>query len=156
MVLTGLCFAFLVFATLRSDSSLLIDTSYYGVMVLAVGLVAARVLSTSVERGAWVLMTLVLVCDLAADLTWTYLDLPFPSVADALWLASYVFLFGALILLGRDRLGRTGKAIWLDGIIVTLTLSSLGAALILPAVRPRRGEGSDRRTERGTRRRPTG
>ena len=134
LVLCAVCFVALTASTLWTDSSLLIDSTYYATMGLAVAICATRVITSPVERTAWLLMTIGLFCDLVADVVWTYAIDALPWVPDALWIAAYIFLVAALVTLGRERLGRTGKVIWLDGVIATLTLSAIGAALIYPAI----------------------
>jgi len=134
LMLCAICFLALVTFTLWSESSLLIDSSYYATMALATGICAARVVASPIERTAWLLMAIGLLCDLVADVIWTYLSEPLPWAADAFWIVAYFFLVAALIALGRERLGRTGKVLWLDGVIATLTLSAVGAALIYPAI----------------------
>ena len=46
-------------------------------------------------------------------------DIPYPSVLDYLYLASYVFLFAAILLLVRRRSPGRDRAALLDALIVT-------------------------------------
>jgi diguanylate cyclase (GGDEF)-like protein len=64
----------------------------------------------------WRMLALMLLLSSGAEAIWAYDELrgvePFPSVADALWLASYPFAFAALLALVRQRGGHArGSAI---------------------------------------------
>ena len=133
LLLVGL--GLLAVATLgRPDDLILYDASFYGTLLVAALLCTARARWIESERTAWTLMALVLVSDLTANVVYEALGYPFPSVADVLWGASYAFLIASLISLGRHRLGRIGRVVWLDGLIAVLTLSALAAAFILPPI----------------------
>ncbi|MGK2931993.1 MAG: bifunctional diguanylate cyclase/phosphohydrolase [Solirubrobacterales bacterium] len=133
LVLVGL--GLLAVATLsRPDDLILYDASFYGTLLIAALLCGARARWVETERTAWTMMTLVLVSDLIANVIYEALDYPFPSVADVLWVASYGFLIASLLSLGRRRLGRIGRVVWLDGLIAVLTLSALAAAFVLPPI----------------------
>ncbi|HEY2260733.1 MAG TPA: HD domain-containing phosphohydrolase [Solirubrobacteraceae bacterium] len=115
------------------------DWIYTAVEVLAVAVCLARVLRRRDDRAAWALMTFGLVMWTAGDLTWTlWLDNvanpPYPSIADALYLAMYPAIYASLMLLIRSRQGDTGAAQWLDGGVVGLTVAAIAAALTFPAV----------------------
>ena len=56
---------------------------------------------------------------------------PFPSMADAMWLAFYPGAYAAILLLGRGQLVRGFRSVWLDGAIGALTVSALAGALFL-------------------------
>ncbi len=97
--------------------------SYTAVELTAVAVCAARVVRRREDRLAWALMTLGLVAWTAGDLTWTlWLDNvanpPYPSLADAFYLAMYPAIYVALMLLIRSRLRHAGAAQWLDGGVV--------------------------------------
>jgi two-component system cell cycle response regulator len=110
------------------------DFAYFLVMGLSFALCSARVVLVKAERAAWATMALVLLADLSADLLWTYHSSAFPSLADVLWLFSYAFMFIALVLLARERLGRAGWVVLLDGIIATLTISAVAALVLFPTI----------------------
>jgi diguanylate cyclase len=60
---------------------------------------------------------------------------PFPSVADALWLASYPPLFVVAVALLRSRVPRPRASAWLDGLVGALGVTAVAAAaFITPAV----------------------
>jgi two-component system, cell cycle response regulator len=107
---------------------------YTAVELIAVAVCAARVVRRRENRWAWALMTFGLLTWTGGDLLWTVWlgDLanpPFPSLADALYLAMYPVVYVALMLLIRSRHRHRGPAQWLDGAIVGLTIAALGAAL---------------------------
>jgi two-component system cell cycle response regulator len=113
--------------------------AYTAVELIAVAVCAARVVHRREDRLAWALMTLGLVAWTAGDLTWTLwldnvADPPYPSLADAFYLAMYPAIYVALMLLIRSRLRHAGAAQWLDGGVVGLTIAALAAALIFPVL----------------------
>jgi two-component system, cell cycle response regulator len=112
---------------------------YTGIELLAVGLCAARALRRREDRAAWLLISVALLAWTGGDFVWTiWLDdvvnPPYPSIADALYLALYPATYVGLTLLMRAHFRHTGAAVWLDGIVVGLALAALGADLIFPAV----------------------
>jgi diguanylate cyclase (GGDEF)-like protein len=75
----------------------------------------------------------------AADILWTavYADdpnAPYPSIADALWLAWYPASLVMLVLLVRSRLRDARASLWLDGLIGAVATASLAAALVYGTV----------------------
>ena len=83
----------------------------YNGLVLAAGVVCiARGLASARERAAWVLIGAAVVSWGVGNTIWTfaYVDLPsppYPSLADAFWLAVYPPVYVALLLLLRSRAG---------------------------------------------------
>jgi two-component system cell cycle response regulator len=115
------------------------DGLYTAIEFLAVGLCLLRVVRRREDRAAWLLMALGLLTWSVGDLLWTVwlnglAHPPSPSLADALYLATYPLIYASLTLLTRRQLLDAGVAAWLDGIVVGLTTAAVGAALILPAV----------------------
>jgi two-component system cell cycle response regulator len=113
--------------------------AYTLVELVAVSVCATRVWRHAEDRAAWALMALGLGLWTAGDLIWTlWLDNvsnpPFPSVADALYLAMYPALYASIMLLMRSRLRQAGRAQWLDGGVVGLAVAALAAALVFDAV----------------------
>ena len=112
----------------------------YNGLVLAAGAVCiARGVSSSRERAAWVLMGTAVVCWGIGNTIWTfaYVGLaspPYPSLADAFWLAVYAPVYVALLLLLRSRAGAVRGSVWLDGIIASLAVAAVGTAVVFQAV----------------------
>jgi diguanylate cyclase (GGDEF)-like protein len=91
------------------------------------------------ERGAWTLIGLGLLLWSGADLVWTLWlnDLenpPYPSVADGLYLGSYIAIYAGLLVLLRARLRPIHTAQWLDGAVGALAAAAVVAALVFPAL----------------------
>jgi two-component system, cell cycle response regulator len=59
---------------------------------------------------------------------WTADPMPFPSLADAGWVAFYVPTFAGIVLLARERTG-AGAASILDGLVAALAITGVGAAV---------------------------
>jgi diguanylate cyclase (GGDEF)-like protein len=115
------------------------DYLYTAIELVAVGLCFARAARRAQDRVAWLLIATGLLAWTGGDLVWTvWLDHvsnpPYPSIADALYLAEYPAAYIGLALLMRSHFRHTGAGLWLDGIVVGLTLAALGADLVFPAV----------------------
>jgi diguanylate cyclase (GGDEF)-like protein/putative nucleotidyltransferase with HDIG domain len=112
---------------------------YNGVIIASGLLCAARAVSGRQERLAWALLGLAFVLWGIGNVYWTIwlLDLespPFPSIADAFWIAIYPPSYVALGLLLRSRLAEFRASLWLDGVIAALALAALSAAVVFDAV----------------------
>jgi diguanylate cyclase (GGDEF)-like protein len=91
------------------------------------------------ERGAWALIGLGLLLWSGGDLVWTVWlgnleNPPYPSVADGLYLGSYVAIYAGLLVLLRARLRPIRPAQWLDGAVGGLAAAAVVAALVFPAL----------------------
>jgi diguanylate cyclase (GGDEF)-like protein len=116
------------------------DGIYTAVEVLACALVIARAVTVREERLAWSAVAASLVLWAAGDLLWTAWlnavpDPPFPSVADALYYASYPPLYLGLGLLLRSRVPLGRSSLWLDGLIAGFAAAGLASALVFEPVR---------------------
>jgi two-component system, cell cycle response regulator len=112
---------------------------YTAIELVAVAVCAARVLQRQQDRAAWLLITAGLLAWTGGDFVWTIwlnnvASPPYPSIADPLYLAMYPAIYAALLLLMRSQFRHAGAAVWLDGLVVGLTMAAIGAALIFPAV----------------------
>ena len=63
---------------------------------------------------------------------------PYPSVADAFYLAFYPACYVGLMLLVRSRLSEFGITLWFDGAMAAIASSALGAAGSSPSATPSR------------------
>jgi diguanylate cyclase (GGDEF)-like protein len=115
---------------------------YNAIEIGAVAACAWRALAVPVERAAWWWMTAALAAYAAGDLYWVVAfeplapaDIPYPSVADALYLAFFLCAYVAIVLLARGRRGgRVTGLQWLDGAIAALATGAVATAAIHPAL----------------------
>jgi diguanylate cyclase (GGDEF)-like protein len=106
---------------------------YDAVSAGAVAVCLARAIAVRAERPAWLLIGAALACAAAGDLVWTVFmagldEVPYPSAADAGWLAFYPFAYAGLMLLVRSRVQQLNASMWLDGLVAGLTTAALVAA----------------------------
>jgi two-component system cell cycle response regulator len=118
----------------------------YDAVVLGAALIVLwRALAVEAERGAWLALGSGL---LFWALGQTYYSVflyyaepaPFPSPADALFLAFYPATFAGLVLLLRSRVPQLEPLAWVDGLIGALAVAGVAAALIFPPVLEALGE----------------
>ncbi len=107
---------------------------YTLLMWSAAALVVLRALAVRRERLAWALLAGGLVCWAFGDLLWTvHYDaagsVDVPSWPDLFYYLYYPLTYAGLALLVRARLKLPGTAMWLDGLVVGLTLAALCAAV---------------------------
>ena len=94
-----------------------------------------RAFSIRGDRGAWAAIGVGITVYWLGDLYWnTYLaDLaspPYPSWADAGWLAYYVPLYVGLMLILHRRVAGLPLSMWLEGVVGALALASVCATLV--------------------------
>ena len=119
---------------------------YCTLMLGAALLVLARAVAVERERWAWTFIGLDLLALGIAELLMAVFyandpNAPYPSIADAFFLASYPFLYVGLALLLRDRVSRFQPAMWLDGAVAALTVGALATTFVFPEI-VASGEGS--------------
>jgi two-component system cell cycle response regulator len=92
------------------------------------------------QRGAWVAIGVGLLFNGLGDLYWLVFlqdleNVPYPSLADALWLSVYPPMgLGLWFLLAhRGRPLDGGKSVWIDGLAAALAGAALAAATLLAA-----------------------
>jgi diguanylate cyclase (GGDEF)-like protein len=90
----------------------------------------------SAVRSVWwwfsAFAILVVLGDIAYDLQqYVFDDLPFPGVADPLYLASYVAAFWALTLLIRLAYAKRDREAWIDAAIIVVAAASLAATFVI-------------------------
>ncbi len=99
--------------------------------------VAARAVFVSSERPAWVLLAVSVASWTLGDVLWSVAyggSPPFPSWCDVFYLGFYPPALVGLALLVRFRLSRFNPSVWLDGLMVALTVASVGAAVLLDVI----------------------
>lgn len=113
---------------------------FYDAVVLGgAALVLLRAALAEEERGAWLALGVGL---LLWALGQTYYSTvlyyaepaPYPSPADAFFLAFYPATFVGLVLLLRARVAQLDPLAWVDGLIGALAVAGVAAALIFPPV----------------------
>ena len=112
---------------------------YHGALALASLTCFARAVLVRDQRVAWIAFGLGLLFWTAGDVYWTlaFSDLdtiPYPSAADAGYLAALPCFYAGIALLIKRRIGHFTAASWLDGAIGGLAAASIGTALLAPAL----------------------
>ena len=90
-------------------------------------------------RTGWLLLSLGIAAWAAGDTYYTHWigndpNQPFPSFADAGYLALFPFAYVGFILLIRARVPKLTAGVWLDGITAGLGIGALSTAVVLQAV----------------------
>jgi two-component system cell cycle response regulator len=111
---------------------------YYALMLCAFVLCALRALAVPGDRMAWGCIAVGVGLYAFGDIYWqvaiSHLDeQPFPSLADAGYLAYFPFVYAGLILLLRKRI-RATRAVWLDGATAALAVGAVAAAVLVQVV----------------------
>ena len=118
----------------------LFDTWVYNGLLVAASLVClARSLLVRGERLPWLLLGTALALWTTGDLYYYFFlsgaaEVPIPSVADPFYLAFYPVSYVALALLLRKRMRGFRGHLWLDGVIASLAVAALGAAVVFDKV----------------------
>src|SRR4029079_13707033 len=87
------------------------------------------------DRGAWLAIGASLFLWGTGEAYWALVvnkihPEPYPSGADAFWIASYIPYYVGVILFIRARVSRRGAAMWLDGAVAAAAAAAVGAALL--------------------------
>jgi diguanylate cyclase (GGDEF)-like protein len=111
------------------------DRVYNVVEFLAALACLLRALAFEEERRAWLLLSAGMTCFALGDIYWTVAlahddSIPVPSPADAGYLLFYPFAYAALALLVRARSDRFTPGLWMEGVLGSLAVASIGAALL--------------------------
>jgi two-component system cell cycle response regulator len=126
--------------TLRLDLGPLLDVGLYYILIVAAAVVcAARAVAIPRDRLPWALVAVGLAAWAAGDIYWEAVlknleEAPYPSLADAGWLAIYPTAYIAVVLLARRNTRRVAAGTWLDGAIAALGASALAAALLFEPI----------------------
>jgi two-component system cell cycle response regulator len=112
---------------------------YNGLLVAASLACLARGMAVRSERLPWLLLGIALALWTTGDLYYFVAfsgtaDVPIPSVADPFYLAFYPVSYAALALLLRRRMRDFRGNLWLDGVIASLAVAALGAAVVFDEV----------------------
>jgi two-component system cell cycle response regulator len=106
---------------------------------LAAACVLWRAFAHPAERAAWLAIGLGMLSFLAAEIYYSAVlqhadEVPYPSLADALYIGLYPACFAGLLLLVRARAGRLPWILWIDGVIIALGFVAVVAALLFHAI----------------------
>ncbi len=118
----------------------LFDSLVYNGLLVAASLVClGRGLLVRAERLPWLLLGTALALWTTGDLYYYFFlsgaaEVPIPSVADPFYLAFYPVSYVALALLLRKRMRGFRGNLWLDGVIASLAVAALGAAVVFDEV----------------------
>jgi diguanylate cyclase (GGDEF)-like protein len=123
-----------------SGSDDLANGPLYDAVVVSAGLLCLlRAHGGGRERGAWLAIAAAILCWAASEIYWTTFLVgdptpPYPSPADAGYLAFYPLATVGLYLLVRARAEELDWRLWMDGLIAALGTAALGAALVFEFV----------------------
>jgi two-component system cell cycle response regulator len=112
---------------------------YNGLLFGASVACLARGVAVKAERLPWLLLGIALALWTTGDLYYYFAfsglaDVPIPSVSDPFYLAFYPVSYVALALLLRRRMHGFRGNLWLDGVIASLAVAALGAAVVFDEV----------------------
>jgi diguanylate cyclase (GGDEF)-like protein len=116
------------------------DWVYNGLVLTAAASCALRAVLVPADRVAWTLLAIGLGLWAGAEVTSTLYvtkldEPPYPSIADAMWLAFYPASYIALVQLVRGRMrGQRRASLWLDGLVAGLTVAALVEVLVFQPV----------------------
>ena len=112
---------------------------YNGLLLASSAACLARGLLVRAERLPWLLLGTALLLWSIGDLYYLFFlsgldEVSIPSLSDPFYLAFYPVSYVALGLLLRARMKRVRGNLWLDGLIASLAVDALGAAVIFDEV----------------------
>jgi two-component system, cell cycle response regulator len=131
--------AFVAAGSPRAADELFDVWLYHGALIFSAAACLVRAAIGRRARLAWVAFGLGLLAWSAGDIYWV-LELaelrrvPYPSLADAGYLAALPFFFVGIAQLSRQRIGRFTAAGWVDGATAFLATAAVGVALLAPAL----------------------
>jgi two-component system, cell cycle response regulator len=134
-------YAGLVWFGLNADGlGQVIDVPLYSALEVSAALFClARPLLRPDNRATWLAVGLGIACFTAGDLYFSFVlaereAIPYPSLADAGYVALYPLVYLGLGLLLRGRTLQENRSFWLDGTIAGLTVAAVGAALLFSTI----------------------
>ena len=112
----------------------------YDAVIVAAGIACLlRARRVPSERAAWLLIGASILAWAAGEIYWTAYILdnpsaPYPSPADACYLAFYPLAYAGLVMLVRARAQEIDWRLWTDGAIAALGTAALGTAFVFDFV----------------------
>ena len=112
------------------------DWIHNAILGVCAALVLGRAAFEPVARRAWLAFGTALLLWFIGSATWTLFyagqpDVPYPTFADAFWLAWYPLAAVGIFYLIRVRVPQFELHRWMDGIAVTLLVLAAGFALVI-------------------------
>jgi diguanylate cyclase (GGDEF)-like protein len=110
---------------------------YNALILLALSACVYRARRPCRERAAWIALSIGVSFWALAELVFDFAyaaDPPYPSIADAFYLAFYPATYVGLMLLVRARLSGFGRVLWFDGAMAATASAALGAAVLFEVV----------------------
>jgi two-component system cell cycle response regulator len=112
---------------------------YNVILALAAVACVARGVLVRTERSGWLALGIGIAAWTAGDVYWSAelsgrKEIPYPSLADALYIAFYPLAYAGIILIVRERVTEFPASQWLDGLIGALAAAGVGTALLAPAL----------------------
>jgi two-component system cell cycle response regulator len=139
-LLAGLLVADAAWAAVGGDGPQFYRLNLANLVTFALTATMLRRVWTSPERRRiWLPLALGMVSYSAGFVAYAELvagrsPIPYPSIADYLWLAIYPCAYASILLLLRGRVRTLDRGIWLDGLVAALAVTALGAALVFQPV----------------------
>jgi diguanylate cyclase (GGDEF)-like protein len=115
------------------------DWVYNGLVLSAALSCLVRGIVSRAERARWLSLGVGLLCLFGGELYYTLHlshlnDPPYPSLADALYLAFYPAGYAALVLFAPRASRQLRACLWLDGLVSALGVAALTAAVLLQPI----------------------
>jgi two-component system cell cycle response regulator len=111
---------------------------WYNALILLATLAAvARAATARSERGAWDAFAIGIASWAVGEILFDFAyggNPPYPSVADAFYLAFYPACYVGMLMLVRYRVSEFGRMVWLDGVTTAIAAAALGSAVLFEAV----------------------
>jgi diguanylate cyclase (GGDEF)-like protein len=118
-----------------------LDNWFYDGLLFVAAIVCAsrRFTATARDRAGWLLLGLGIAAWAAGDTYYTHWignspNQPFPSLADAGYLALFPLAYVGFILLIKAHVPKLTAGVWLDGITAGFAVGALSTAVVLQAV----------------------
>ena len=112
---------------------------YDSLILAAAASCLVRGVTMRAERGRWLCFGFALLAFFAGEVYYTVhlsgLDEPpFPSLADAFYLAFYPAAYAGLVLFSPRQSRRLRASLWLDGVVGSLAVAALSCAVLLDPI----------------------
>ena len=120
--------------------SSILDDWLFEFLVVAAGIgILVRVVLVRTERLAWSMIGVGALAWAAGDIYYLLAfsgsaEVPYPSIADGLYLSFYPLVYVGVVLLVRARVRRFHASQWLDGLAAALVVAAIGVAVLMPPI----------------------